>query len=80
MFNLILQREKLRVPDKSGIYEISCESKYVDQTKRSINIRRNKQEQSTVADHFLENLNHEINTDHLILLVNVNETNRLDAY
>jgi hypothetical protein len=90
-------KDKIDILEKSGIYQIKCQgcdAVYIGQTRRNAtarfkeylrNIKYNRLELSSVANHVLEqvnepNSNHTINFDKLFLLKEIRKTNQLEAY
>lgn len=77
---------------KSGIYKIKCSTCgfiYIGQSRRAIinrwkehneHIRKNEPQKSSVAYHFLENIEHKLEIANFKLIKSVKNTNELDAW
>lgn len=85
-------KDKVPPEQRSGIYRVqckTCDKCYIGQSSRRVevrfkehlaNIRLNKPEKSSVAQHILENINHVIDKNCLNLLKSVNDYRKLDAF
>jgi hypothetical protein len=85
-------KDKTPTLKKSGIYSIKCDKciyQYIGQTRRDIHtrykehlshIKYNRPEKSAVASHVLTQKDHSTSINNLSLKMEVNNSNKLDAY
>lgn len=84
-------KDKIEILNKSGIYSIecSCGYKYVGQSRRAIDVRwvehnkniaRNEPEKSSVAYHYLEYIDHDLNKNNFKMEKVVSDPYKLNAY